>query len=443
MGESQSLRDGAGAGKPGGLRIAVIGAGIAGLAAAYRLGARHRVTVYERHATPGLAIHGVVGGAGESRVDIPLRVFTDRHYRALFGLLADLGVETESIPYSCAYVRLGDGDANAPALPTPFFRFGRGPGGGDDERMGLARGDAEMVSEHLAFIEKSEADVATGATRGVSLGEYLRARFRADYVDAFLLPSFAAICTCRFETAERFPADIALDLLTTGIFEGGLSRVKGGIAVAADAFVRRLEDFRGSTEIAELREVRGGGADADDPEVGVEVVEVGGATSRFDHVVVATTADEASRLAARSDAERALLASVRMEPARVVVHRDPRLLPEPAERCAFTLVFDPRTRETSPSLWVNTFQPDLAEPTIQTVNPLVEPAPALVLADLSLERAIVLGASEHIPDELARLHAEPGRRVWLCGAYAARGVPLLESGVRSAEAVVGAIEGLR
>ena len=35
-----------------GLDIAVIGGGLAGLAAAWHLGARHRVTLYERHASP-------------------------------------------------------------------------------------------------------------------------------------------------------------------------------------------------------------------------------------------------------------------------------------------------------------------------------------------------------------------------------------------------------
>jgi phytoene dehydrogenase-like protein len=69
---------------PAGVRpqtIAVVGAGLAGLAAAWRLTQQgHRVTVFERHAAPGRVARSVPVDANSSsvRVDVPIRVFYAR-----------------------------------------------------------------------------------------------------------------------------------------------------------------------------------------------------------------------------------------------------------------------------------------------------------------------------------------------------------------------------
>ena len=69
------------------------------------------------------------------------------------------------------------------------------------------------------------------------------------------------------------------------------------------------------------------------------------------------------------------------------------------------------------------------------MNPVIEPDPAQVLHEITLERAAVSTRSAAVGEAIEALHAEPGRRVWLCGAYAARGVPLLETGVVSGNAI--------
>jgi predicted NAD/FAD-binding protein len=94
------------------MKIAVIGGGIAGLAAAWLLSRRHAVTLFERHAQPGFVAHSVaVDGV---RVDVPLRVFYPGYYPTLMRLYTELGVATEPVSYATTFTG-GDGHA--------FFRW--------------------------------------------------------------------------------------------------------------------------------------------------------------------------------------------------------------------------------------------------------------------------------------------------------------------------------
>ena len=54
-----------------------------------------------------------------------------------------------------------------------------------------------------------------------------------------------------------------------------------------------------------------------------------------------------------------------------------------------------------------------------------------------MERAVVTRENQKLPNDLDILHQRPLRKVFFCGSYAASGVPLLESAVRSAIKVVG------
>jgi uncharacterized protein len=59
------------------MEIAIIGGGIAGLAAAWWLSREHRLTLFERQVRPGFVASsvGVVVDVQEQRIDVPLRVF--------------------------------------------------------------------------------------------------------------------------------------------------------------------------------------------------------------------------------------------------------------------------------------------------------------------------------------------------------------------------------
>ena len=86
-------------------QIAVIGSGMAGLAAAWFLGERHAVTLFERQSRLGIGAHSVEAPGGV--VDVPLRVIYPGYYPQLFAVLSQSGVPVEPLDASLAFSDLG------------------------------------------------------------------------------------------------------------------------------------------------------------------------------------------------------------------------------------------------------------------------------------------------------------------------------------------------
>ncbi|HCM05438.1 MAG TPA: hypothetical protein DIC30_05445, partial [Oceanospirillales bacterium] len=85
--------------------LAVIGSGIAGLSAAWLLKDKYNVTLFERHAAPGMGAYSVDVGDADNNViiDIPLRIITKGYYQDLFNLYKTLGVAVERTDHSGAF----------------------------------------------------------------------------------------------------------------------------------------------------------------------------------------------------------------------------------------------------------------------------------------------------------------------------------------------------
>jgi predicted NAD/FAD-binding protein len=212
-------------------------------------------------------------------------------------------------------------------------------------------------------------------------------------------------------------------------------RAREGADDVARRLLRAVTELRCSVQVQGLRHVEGG----------VEVHVTGEAPRRFDHVVAASQANQALRmLEDASDAERRVLGAFRYEPVEVLMHRDPALMP-PRRRdwSAVNLWVNAEQRGPESTIWLNAVQPALrgAADVFQTVQPQRPAEASRVISRAQFERPVVRADSAAALAALAQLHAEPGRRLWFCGSYAQPGIPLLESAVRSAEAVVEALRG--
>lgn len=190
-------------------------------------------------------------------------------------------------------------------------------------------------------------------------------------------------------------------------------RAVGGAAAIAQALSARVAQLRLGAHIRNVRRQA----------KTVVITMEDGSAERFDAVVFATQANQlVAMLDGASPEERTVLQAVRLMP------RDRK------DWGPVNYTMSPEHDRPMVSIWVNRLLPAYQDdrPLFQTINPVVEPAADRVLQDCSLQRPIVDLATQANLHQLDVLHAQPGRRVFFCGSYAAPGIPLLESAVASA-----------
>ena len=166
-------------------------------------------------------------------------------------------------------------------------------------------------------------------------------------------------------------------------------------------------------------------------------------TTRFDHVVVATHADQALRLLPDATSEeRRLLGAFAYSRNRAVLHSDPTLMPRRhAVWSSWNYLAERREAQSlCVSYWMNRLQGiDEATPLFLTLNPMREPRPERVLHTQLYEHPLFDAAALRAQGELWSLQGR--RRTWFCGAYFGAGFH--EDGLQAGLAVAEALGGVR
>ncbi|MEN9419436.1 MAG: hypothetical protein RI988_3056 [Pseudomonadota bacterium] len=414
------------------MKIAVIGAGLAGLTAAWLLGRRPgvAVTLLESRPAPGFTASAVGLPPGEfppgMRVDVPLRVFYPGYYPTLTRLYAELGVASDAVSYASTFL---DGAGR------PYFRYTNVRVGTNSwslptwSSLGARRAWA-IAADAWRFSRRARAARARGTLAGLTVAQFAaREGLGADFVEGLMLPAICTVCTCPTALARELPAAWAADYLLRGLTREAVRRARHG---ADDVQARLLAGVGTLHTDCPVQAVRREGD-------GVRVHAGSGGSELYEHVVFATPAPQAARMLADASAQEVpVLAGFRTTPVEVVTHRDASFLPASRRHwSSVTLRVDPAHEGPESTIWLNAVQPALrgAPDVFQTVSPHRAPAAAQVLGHARFERPVVDARSVAALQALAQLHAQPGRRVWFCGAWAQPGVPLLESAVRSAAEV--------
>ncbi len=181
-------------------RIAVIGAGISGMAAAYYLSRKHDVWLFEKEPRPGGHTNTVVveSSRGSLPVDTGFIVHNDHTYPNLIKLLAELGVETQPSDMSFS-VRCG---------ATGFEFSSRGINGFFAQRQNLLRpGHYQLLLEILRFNRKAPKLLDDPESAGVTLSEFLDAnRFSQHFRERYLYPMASAVWSTSLAQIGHFPA---------------------------------------------------------------------------------------------------------------------------------------------------------------------------------------------------------------------------------------------
>lgn len=417
------------------LRIAVIGAGIAGLSAAWLLNQRHPITVYEQDNRPGGHSNTVdtAGPDGAVPVDTGFIVYNERNYPNLVQLFRHLGVTTK--PSSMSFAVSVDGGALEYAGSNLAGLFAQ-PSNAFRPRFW------QMLRDVGRFYREGPALLTAADATNLTIGDYLaRERYSQAFIDDHLLPMAAAIWSTPAGEMRHHPALAFVRFCMAH----GLMQVTGRpqwrtVEGGSRAYVKRLTaPFADRIRLgARVRQVRrlGNGVVIDDDR---------GGRDHFDRVVIAAHADQALELLADPSAEeRRLLGAFKYARNRAVLHADPTLMPRRRRVWASWNYLaqrgdtDGRTDAVCVTYWMNSLQSiDRRHPLFVTLNPLREPDPARVIATFDYHHPSYDLAAIAAQGQLSRLQGH--RHTWFCGSYFGAGFheDALSSGLAAAEAAGG------
>lgn len=416
---------------PGGKRIAVIGAGIAGLASAWLLSREHEVVLFEGGDYLGGHTHTVDVEVEGQRfpVDTGFLVFNRRTYPNLCALFALLGVDAVESEMSFG----------VSLTATDLEWAGSDLGSLFAQRRNLVRMDFwRMLQDIRRFNQDTTRMAREGSTPDMALGDYLVTHgYSHAFRDWYLIPMAAAIWSCPTRSMMAYP----LATFVRFCHNHGLLQVfdrprwytvRNGARSYVDKLVDGIGEVRVATPVLEVRREAGFGVSLR-TRSGVE---------RFDEVVFACHSDQTLALlgADASEAERAVLGAVKYQHNDAWLHTDARLLPRrPGVWSAWNYLSGhgaPGERPVSVSYLLNRLQPlPVRTPVVLSLNPLIEPAADTVLGRYAYAHPVF---DQGAIDAQARLPALQGQRnSWFAGAWTGYGFH--EDGLKSALAVAAAL----
>ena len=392
------------------LKIAVVGAGISGLGAAWLLAARHHVTLYERE--PRLGGHSntvdVDTPDGRRAVDTGFIVYNTASYPNLIALFEHLGVETAPASMSFAVSRRGGAYEYSGGSLAGLF--------GQPGNLVRPR-HLRLIADTLRFFREAPALLDEPSDAGAPLGAYLvEHRYSQAFIDDHIAPMAAAIWSTPTRAVLEFPAQAFVRFFANH----GLLQVAGRpqwrtVTGGSRAYVERLRAALAGvirTDAPVTRITR-----ASD---GVTVQDAGGGHRRYDHCVVATHADDAlALLGDPTPEEQRLLGAFRYAANRAVLHTDPQLMPR-RRRLWSSWNYIGREHQGSDELcvtyWMNALQPlRTGQDFFVTLNPARAIASHHVRAAFDYQHPVFDARALAAQQDLWGLQGH--RRTWFCGSY--------------------------
>ncbi len=424
------------------MKIAVIGAGISGLSAAWQLSRDgHQVALYEAGAyfgghtnTVDITIDGQHFG-----VDTGFLVFNHRTYPNLVRLFETLGVHTTASDMSFA--------VKMPMSDRTHARVLEWAGSNLDtvfaQRSNLLSPRFwRMLRDIMRFNRQTTALALTpGAMDDVPLGDFLAANHYSDeFRDWYLLPMAGCIWSCPTAQMLAFP----LATFVRFCHNHGLIQVNdrpqwhtvtGGARHYVQKMLAEIPEKFLNTPVRSVTRIDAGLKQQ------VQVDSALGALM-YDHVVLAAHSDQTrAMLQDASDAEHAMLSAVGYQPNRAVLHTDASCLPE-REKAWSAWNYEsagPGEADVCVHYLLNKLQPlPVKTPVIVSLNPIREPAPSTVLASFAYAHPVFDGPAIAAQRVLPTLQGV--RNTWFAGAWTGYGFH--EDGLKSGLAVADAIGAL-
>lgn len=412
------------------MRIAVIGAGISGMATAWLLSRRHEVTLYEANDYIGghTHTHTLTAADGHTQaVDSGFIVFNPRHYPLLSRLFDELDVASQPTTMSFAVQNEASGlEYGAGSLDALFCQ----------RRNLLSPRFLGMVRDLVRFYRQAP-DLLLESGNGPTLGEYLTAHgYGAMFRDNHLVPMASALWSSPSEQILQFPAKYLVAFMANHQMLQLEGRpkwrvVRGGSQRYVDALRARwnVQEQLACPAQSVTRSANGAGVEVDSP-LGPR---------HYDQAVLACHSDQAlALLAAPSETEREVLGAIRYRLNDTVLHTDIGLLPKHRRAWSAWNVLIPRAAGDACTVTycMNLLQSlSSSETYCVSLNCSERIDPAKILRRMQYAHPEYSHAS--VTAQRRKAEIQGVDRLWYAGAYWGWGFH--EDGMRSAVAVANAL----
>ena len=411
------------------MKIAIVGTGIAGMTAAYRLHREHDLTIFEANnyygghtATVDVALSGQ-----QYAVDTGFIVFNDWTYPNFSALIDELGVpwQNSNMSFSLLCERSGI-EYNGTSVKSLFAQ----------RRNAIRPSFLRMVADILRFNANARKLLATGDDR-LTLGEYLsREGFSRVFIERYIVPMGMAIWSSSEATMLGFPARFFVEFFDKHGFLNVNHRpvwptIRGGSREYAKKLTAPFrERIRLSTPVTSVRRHAGG----------VTVHSATGGLESFDAVLFACHSDQALKLLADPSAvERDILSAFPYQANDAVLHTDTSLLPRrPLARAAWNYFLSATNRHDVALTYDMSVLQNIAAPEtfLVTLNRSAAIDPEKVLGRFRYEHPIY--SPRAVAAQKRRSEISGVNRSYYCGAYWRYGFH--EDGVVSADWAVADLQ---
>lgn len=413
-------------------KIAVVGAGISGLASAYFLQQQHDVTLFEANRYLGGHTNTVDIEIDQKTlvVDTGFLVFNDKTYPNLIALFAELGIESYGTDMSFG-VSLDDGRLEwaGTNLDTVFAQ----------RKNLISPSFLGMIQDILRFNRDAERNLKMSTETGISLGQLLhQQKYKASFANQYLIPMAAAIWSSSPKDILDFPARTFLRFcINHALLQVNDRPQWRTVQNGARSYVRKiaetLKDVRLNSPVSAVKRT----------EQGVMVTSKGD-TELFDQVIFATHApDTLSMLTDASEAEYELLSKARYQANTAYLHTDISLLPRSkkvwsawnyiGQSAGADMTGSAQTSAVCVSYLLNQLQRlDTQTPVIVTLNPIYEPQPESVFAKFEYAHPVFDQKAIDTQRDLSQIQGK--NKAWFAGAWTGYGFH--EDGLKSALRVV-------
>jgi predicted NAD/FAD-binding protein len=414
-------------------RVAIVGSGISGLAAAHALKGLADITLFESGSyfgghtnTVDVTLPGA-NGLVTHGVDTGFLVFNERTYPNLINLLAELDVKTAKSDMSFS-VKVPGAGSKGKALSWS----GSNLSSVFAQRSNLFNWKfLRMLRDIMRFnricTKLAEANLETEMRQPLS--DFLKAHaFSNEFRDWYFLPMMGCIWSCPTDQMLQFPVATMIRFCHNHGLIQVTDRpqwwtVSGGAKHYVEKIVAQISDKRLNTPVRLIER----------DEAGVRIVTDGHA-ERFDKVILAAHSDQSlAMLREPSQTEQNLLGAIRYQANRAVLHTDATVLPD--EKIAWAAWNYERAAQSEQEssrvclhYLLNMLQPlPFSQPVLVSLNPLATIRPEKIIAEYDYTHPVFDLAAIQAQGQLSQLQGVS--HSYFCGAWTGYGFH--EDGLKS------------